>query len=233
VALYIGLPDDYRVGSGYMKQPHNCILQRLPSADRHQLLARCEQTALPLAARLDGPGQGGHQVYFPLSGLVVLQSGSGNHIVSAGMLGNEGMLGAGLVLGLARSPLQATVLEAGQALRVDSLGFWHALRHSQSLTRLSRHYFYSTHEQLALSAACAHFHDIIPRLACWLLMAHDRLQLDEMHFTQQDMAGILGVRRVGITRAAGWLQGQGLICYHRGAISILDRPGLHQTACSC
>jgi hypothetical protein len=71
-----------------------------------------------------------------------------------------------------------------------------------------------------LSAACAHFHDIIPRLACWLL-AHDRLQLDEMHFTQQDMAGILGVRRVGITRAAGWLQGQGLIGYHRGAIRIL------------
>jgi hypothetical protein len=106
-----------------MEQPHNCILQRLPSADRHQPLARCEQTVLPLAARLDGPGRGGHQVYFPMSGLVVLQSGSGNHVVSAGMLGNEGMLGAGTVLGLARTPLQARVLEAGQAMRVDCLGF--------------------------------------------------------------------------------------------------------------
>ncbi|WP_089086318.1 Crp/Fnr family transcriptional regulator [Aquitalea magnusonii] len=216
-----------------MQQPHNCILQRLPSADRQQLLARCEQMTLPQAARLDGPGQGGHQVYFPLSGLVVLQSGSGGHAVSAGMFGNEGMLGAGLALGLARSPLQATVLEAGQAMRLGCLGFWHALRHSRPLTRLSQHYLYSTYEQLALSAACAHCHDITPRLACWLLMADDRLQLAAMHFTQQEMADILGVRRVGITRAAGWLQDQGLIGYHRGVISILDRPGLQQAACSC
>jgi CRP-like cAMP-binding protein len=216
-----------------MAQPHNCILQRWPAADRRQLLALCEETALPVATRLGLPGPGGNQVYFPLSGLVVVQACTGNHGVAAGMFGNEGMLGAGLVLGRARSPLQATVMAAGQALQLSHLGFWHVLQHSRTLTRLSQHYLYATHEQLALSAACAHFHQIKPRLACWLLMAHDRLPGDDIHFTQQMLADMLGVRRVGITQAAGQLQRQGLIGYRRGVVSILNRPGLQLAACSC
>lgn len=216
-----------------MVQPHNCILQCLSGPDRIHLLAQCEETALPVAASLGQPGHGFNHVYFPLSGLVVVQCCIDGHGVSAGMFGNEGMLGAGLVLGMARSPLRATVLQAGRAMRLSHLRFRHELRHSARLTRLSQRFLFASCEQLAVSAACAHFHRIAPRLACWLLMAHDRLQLDVMHFTQQALADILGVRRVGITQAAGILQCHGVIAYHRGAITILDRPRLRQMACSC
>jgi CRP-like cAMP-binding protein len=173
-------------------------------------------------------------VYFPTAGFIsVVTQLDGKPVLEVGMVGREGMLGAHLALGVASAPLYSIVQGSGNALRVGAIPFRRELARSQSLQACMDRYLYVLMAQLAASAACLRFHRIGPRLARWLLMSQDRAQSDSFRVTHEFLAYMLGVRRVGITAAAGDLQRQGLIRYHRGQLQVLDRPGLEAASCSC
>ena len=149
-----------------------------------------------------------------------------------GLIGNEGMLGATLVLGVEVAPMRAVVQGAGAAWRMNPRDSRRNCT-TPALRRTIHRYLYVLLTQFAQSAACTHFHEIEPRLARWLLMTHDRAHADHFYLTHEVLAAMLGVRRSSITIAAGALQQRGLIRYVRGDISILDRPGLEAAACGC
>ena len=149
------------------------------------------------------------------------------------MIGREGMLGSHSVLGVAGSPLRALVQGAGSCLRVPAAAFRAELLASPALRGVLLRYVHVCMQQLTTSAVCLRFHQVGPRLARWLLMTQDRAHREQFHITQEFLAAMLGVRRVGVTRAAGALQQRGLIAYRRGAMQVLDRAGLEGAACSC
>jgi CRP-like cAMP-binding protein len=149
------------------------------------------------------------------------------------MVGSEGMLGAHLSLGVLNYPLRAVVRGEGGAWRVSAMAFRSELSRSATLQTCLSRYLYVLFQQQAGSVACLHFHLIGPRMARWLLMSQDRAHSDHFHVTHEFLAHMLGVRRVGITAAAVALQRSGLIEYHRGELTVLDRPGLEAVACGC
>ena len=157
----------------------------------------------------------------------------GNPGLEVGMVGREGMLGAELVLGVETAPLQAVVRSPGAAWRIDAQAFRTELARSPMLQHGVNRYVHVLIVQLAASAACLYFHRIGPRLARWLLMSQDRARSDSFRVTHELLAHTLGVRRVGITNAAGALKRSGLIEYRRGDLTVLDRSGLEAVACSC
>ena len=212
----------------------NRLISSLPQLDRARLLSVCEPVSLTLAQVLCEPRKPMRYVYFPTDGfisLVVVVEGSPG--VEVGMVGSEGMLGAHVALGVATAPLHALVQGAGTALRISAATFKKELASSAALQRALNRYVYVLMSQLANSAGCLRFHLIGPRLARWLLMSQDRSHSKSFHVTQEFLAFMLGVRRVGITSAAGILQRAGLIEYRRGELTILDRKGLEAAACSC
>ncbi len=212
----------------------NHLIELLPRADRVRLLALCEPIHLVLSEVLCEPGKPTRHVYFPTEGFISLVTLVLSHPgLEVGMVGREGMVGAQLALGVATSPLRALVQGSGAALRVGTKAFRAELARSTALQRSMNRYLYVLMAQLATSAACLRFHMIGPRLARWLLMTHDRAHAETFHVTQEFLAYMLGVRRVGITAAAGALQRSGLIEYTRGEITVLDRSGLEAAACSC
>ena len=212
----------------------NQLIDRLPRKDRTRLLALCEPVGLTLAAVLAEAGKPIRHVYFPTDGFISLVAMvDGSPGVEVGMVGAEGMLGAHMVLGIATSPLHALVQGPGTALRISARAFKVELAGNPALQRGMHRYIYVLMSQLATSAACLRFHMIGPRLARWLLMSQDRAHSKKFNVTQEFLAYMLGVRRVGITGAAGALQRAGLIEYHRGEITVIDRRGLEAAACSC
>jgi len=212
----------------------NRLIERLPRKDRLRLLAAGETVPLALGAVLCEPGQTTEYIYFPTEGFISLVVPiDGKPALEVGMVGREGMLGAQLTLGVQTTPLHALVQGTGSALRVGRATFNQQLAQSAPLHRTLERYVYVLMAQLAGSAACLRFHQIGPRLARWLLMSHDRAHADQFHVTHEFLAYMLGVRRVGITGAAGQLQRAGLLTYHRGELTVLDRSGLEAAACSC
>lgn len=185
-------------------------------------------------AVLSEPGTPTRHVYFPTEGfisLVAMSSDTGG--VEVGMVGTEGMLGAQLALGVSVAPLHALVQGPGSALRIPTAAFNRELAATPALQRTLSRYLYVLMSQLATSATCLRFHQVGPRLARWLLMSQDRAESDSFHSTHEFLGYMLGVRRVGVTSAAGALQRAGLIEYHRGDFKVLNRAGLEKAACSC
>jgi CRP-like cAMP-binding protein len=212
----------------------NHLIELLPPRDRERLLALCEPVRLVLSEVLCEAGTPTPHVYFPTEGFISLVSRVDEHPgLEVGMVGREGMVGAPLVLGVVASPLRLLVQGAGAAWRIDTPAFTAELARGTALRRLLDRYLYVLMAQLASSAGCLRFHLICPRLARWLLMSQDRAHRDHFHVTHEFLAYMLGVRRVGVTVAAGELQRQGLITYHRGELTVLDRGGLEAMACSC
>ena len=158
---------------------------------------------------------------------------SGEVGLEVGMVGREGMLGSQLSLGVGAAPLHALVQGPGPAWRLETGAFNAELECSAALRREIGRYVYVLMTQLATSAGCARYHEIGPRLARWLLMSQDRAHARTFHMTQEFLGYMLGVRRVGITEAAGALQRAGLIEYQRGRLTVLDRAGLEAEACNC
>ncbi|WP_282876500.1 Crp/Fnr family transcriptional regulator [Pseudomonas peli] len=210
------------------------LIEGLPSKQRKQLLIGCEPVDLVFGNVLHEANQTIRHVYFPLSGFISLVTTlDGHQPLEMGLIGNEGMLGATLALGIGQAPMRAVVQGSGSALRISSQLFKQELLSSPALLRALKRYLYVVMTQLSQSAACTHFHEIEPRLARWLLMTHDRAHADHFHLTHEYLADMLGVRRSGVSIAAAAMQARGLISYSRGQIYILDRAGLEQAACEC
>lgn len=212
----------------------NRLIAALPSSDRTHLLAGCERIELSFAQVLCEPGDTIRHVYFPVAGFISLLTPRDNCAsLEVGLVGDEGMVGIPLTLDVATSPLRALVQGAGTALRMDAAAFRRELDRSAPLHRALNRYLYVTLAQLAQTAACTHFHMVEARLARWLLMTHDRAHADAFRLTHELIAQMLGVRRVGVTKAAGALQQRRLIRYHRGSITVLSRRGLEAASCAC
>jgi CRP-like cAMP-binding protein len=212
----------------------NHLIELLPRKDRLRLLAVCEPVQLVLSEVLCEPGKPTRHVYFPTEGFISLVTLiDGKPALEVGMVGREGMLGAQLALGVLTAPLRALVQGPGAAWRIGTGAFRRELARSAALQRGLNRYLYVLMAQLAASATCLRFHLIGPRLARWLLMSQDRAHADSFHVTHEFLAYMLGVRRVGITAAAGALQRSGLIEYRRGELTVLDRSGLEAAACGC
>jgi CRP-like cAMP-binding protein len=217
-----------------MATVENHLIELLPRKSRLSLLAICQPVNLILEEILYEPGQPIKHVYFPTEGFVSLvMSIDGNPGLEIGMVGREGMVGAHLALGVADAPLHALVQGAGMAWRIGTAAFRKELTNSAALQRGINRYLYVLMAQMAESAGCLRYHQIGPRLARWLLMSQDRAHRDRFEVTQEFLAYMLGVRRVGITKAAGELQRDGLIEYRRGVITVRNRAGLEAAACSC
>jgi CRP-like cAMP-binding protein len=212
----------------------NHLIEQLPRKERLRLLALCQPIQLVLSEVLCEPGGPTRHVYFPVGGFISLVALiDGRPALEVGMVGREGMLGAHLVLGVSAAPLHAVVQGPGAAWRIGSVAFRKELAASEPLQRCLKLYIHVLMAQLTASAACLRFHEIGPRLARWLLMSQDRAHSDSFHVTHEFLAYMLGVRRVGITTAAGALQRGGLIEYHRGDLTVLDRSGLESASCGC
>ena len=214
--------------------PENHLIELLPRRDRVRLLGRCEPAPLQLGQVLAERGEVTRHLYFPTHSFISLVTRIDEHPgLEVGMVGREGMLGVQVALGVLKSPLLALVQGAGECWRVEAADFRSELARSPALQRVLHRYLYVRMAQLAASAACLRFHQIGPRLARWLLMSQDRAQADDFRVTHEFLAYMLGVRRVGVTVAAKGLQRSGLISYHRGHLSVIDRSGLEGAACAC
>ena len=217
-----------------MASTQNHLIELLPRKERLRLLALCEPFELVLSEVLCEPGETTRHVYFPIEGFIsLLTRVKGSPGLEVGMVGREGMLGVQVVLGVMTTPLHALVQGRGTAWRISAIAFSRELAQSPALQRCMGRYLYVAMAQMTASAGCLRAHVIVPRMARWLLMSQDRAGADSFHMTHEFLAYMLGVRRVGITDAAGALQRRGLIKYRRGELTVLDRKGLEAAACAC
>lgn len=212
----------------------NRVLDLLPRKERARILMLAKQVDLPLSQELYEVGEKVRYVYFPSTGVISLVAViEGSPGVELALLGREGMLGVEVLLGNSVSPLRALVQASGSAWRIERHKFELTLADSPVLRHCMQQYLSLLVRQLVTSAACLRFHLIGPRLARFLLLMQDRVCSDELIITQEFLALMLGVRRVGISAAAAALQQCGLIRYQRGQVRILDRSGLEAAACHC
>lgn len=217
-----------------MTPPSVSFLDCLPHTPRVQLTRQCEAVELSLAEVLSESGTPLSHVYFPVDAFLSLVVKVDAHpALEVGMVGREGMLGSEIALGKVSTPFRTLVQGAGACLRMQANDFRTQLDHSPDLQTVCHSYLLVRLHQVARAAACERFHPIGPRLARWLLMSQDRAHSTTFHMTHEFIALMLGVRRVGVTVAAGALQRSGVIEYHRGQLTVLDRTALAAQACSC
>jgi CRP-like cAMP-binding protein len=214
--------------------PPNRLLASLPRPERGRLLAACDAVELESGVVLFEPEARIRDVYFPTGSCVSLQMPvDGKNHLEVAMVGNEGMVGVPLILGVDRSELRALVQGPGPAWRMGARTFVRELGASIVLRNALHRYLHVTMAQFAQAAACTRFHLIEGRLTRWLLMTQDRAHGDHFHVTHEVLAHMLGVRRVGVTRAANALQKRKWIRYHRGEVTILDRAAMEAASCGC
>ena len=221
-----------------MASPHspkdNQLLAALPAADYARLLPALELVPMPLGWAVYESG--GHQgyVYFPTNSIVsllyVMENGASAEMA---VTGNEGLVGIALFMGGETTPSRAVVQSAGHAYRLKAATLKNEFEHGGALQHLLLRYTQALITQMAQTAVCNRHHSVEQQLARWLLLSLDRLPGNELRMTQELIANMLGVRREGVTEAAGKLQEAGLIHYSRGHITVLNRPKLEKQVCEC
>jgi CRP-like cAMP-binding protein len=214
--------------------PANHLLAAIPRAAFQGMQSGLEPVVLEYGEIVYEPlGEITH-VYFPLDCLVsLLTAVDKQRTLEVGMVGSEGMVGMPMTLGIGVSAVRALVQGRGTALRMTAARFRTEFRKHPQLQRALFRYNHLLMAQISQTAACNRFHDAQSRLARWLLMTSDRMHTIEFVLTQEFLAHMLGVRRVGVTKAAGALHRRGLLNYTRGKITILDRKGMEGAACTC
>ena len=212
----------------------NHLLAAFPHAEYERLAAALELVPMPLGEVLSVSGGRMHHVYFPttciVSLLYVLEDGSTAEI---GVVGNEGIVGISLFMGGETTPSRAVVRSAGHAYRLKASLLLEEFNRGGAVMRLLLRYTQSLITQMAQTAVCNRHHSLEQQLCRALLLSLDRMEGSSLTMTQELIAGMLGVRREGVTEAAGNLQRQGLIRYSRGHIEVLDRAGLERAVCEC
>ena len=212
----------------------NHLLAALPAADLAPLVVQLELVPLLLGDRLHEAGGRLLHAYFPTTAIVSL-----HHVTSAGAgcetasVGNDGMVGVALLTGAGTTPSAAVVHTAGHAYRLQHGLMKQHFDQPGWLQQVLMGYIQALITQIAQTAVCNRHHTVEQQLCRWLLCTLDRMPSAELVLTQEMIAGLLGVRREGITLAAGNLQRAGCIHYRRGHLTVLDRPGLQQRACEC
>ena len=212
----------------------NLLLAALPATVYQQLLPRLELVRMNLGHSLYESGAQLQYVYFPISGIVSLLyvTASGNSAELA-VVGCEGMIGVSLFMGGETTPNRAVVQSACRAYRLPAQTLKAGFAEGGALQVILLKYTQALITQISQTAVCNLHHSVDQQLCRWLLLSLDRLPQNELHMTQELIANMLGVRRQGVTEAAGKLEKAGLIRYSRGSITVLDRPGLEQRACEC
>jgi CRP-like cAMP-binding protein len=212
----------------------NHLLAALPEEDFNRISDMLELVAMPLGLVLYESGGNLKHVYFPTTAIVsllyVLESGASAEIA---VVGNEGVLGISLFMGGETTPSRAVVQSAGFGYRLSSKNLKMEFKRGDIMMRLLLRYTQALITQMAQTAVCNRHHSVEQQLCRWLLLSIDRLSDDKLSMTQELIANMLGVRREGVTEAAGRLQRDGLIEYARGHITVLDRPGLEKRVCEC
>ena len=221
-----------------MELPHspkqNHLLASLPAADHARLLSELELVPMPLGWSVYESG--GHQgyVYFPTNSIVsllyVMENGASAEMA---ITGNEGLVGIALFMGGETTPSRAVVQSAGHAYRLKAAVLKREFEHGGALQHLLLRFTQALITQMAQTAVCNRHHSVVQQLCRWLLLSMDRLPGNELRMTQELIANMLGVRREGVTEAAGMLQEAGLINYSRGLITVLNRPKLEKQVCEC
>jgi CRP-like cAMP-binding protein len=221
-----------------MPTPHNPtqnhLLAALPAAEFDRLSPHLELVAMPLGEALYESGGHLHHVYFPTTSIVsllyVLADGASAEIA---VVGNEGILGISLFMGGETTPSRAVVQSAGYGYRLKAQLLKQEFNRAGPVLHLLLRYTQALITQMAQTAVCNRHHSVEQQLCRWLLLSLDRLSSDSLTMTQELIANMLGVRREGVTEAAGKLQRAGLIRYSRGRIAVVDRPGLEKAVCEC
>ena len=212
----------------------NKILLRLPDGEHEFVVGQTERVSLPLGEVVAQPGRPPKWVHFPesgiLSSMVVLQDGS---TVEGSTVGNEGMDGLYLLAHKLANPYKINVQVAGEFLRLPAAGFKQVLERAPALPQLLVRYALVSIQRGAQNAACIQHHTIEERMCRWLLETAHRKGADQFGLTQEFLSDMLGVRRQSVNLTARVLQAAGLISYHRGELTILDRAGLEESSCEC
>jgi CRP-like cAMP-binding protein len=212
----------------------NRLLATLPAPDYERLLPDLELVPLPLGWSIYEAGGKLGYVYFPTSAIIsllyVMEDGSSAEIAVAG---NEGLVGIALFMGGETTPSRAVVQSAGYGYRLKAMVLKKEFDQGGMLQQLALRYTQALITQMAQTAVCNRHHSVEQQLCRWLLLSLDRLPSNELKMTQELIANMLGVRREGVTEAAGKLQKAGLIHYSRGHITVLDRPKLEKRVCEC
>jgi CRP-like cAMP-binding protein len=212
----------------------NYLLRALPIGEWERLSPLLEWVEMPLGQVLYESGSRLRHVYFPTTAIVsllyVMKDGASAEIA---VVGNEGLVGIALFMGGETTPSRAVVQSAGHAYRLKGQLLKDEFTRAAALQHLLLRYTQALLTQMAQTAVCNRHHSVDQQLCRWLLLSMDRLPSNKLTMTQELIANMLGVRREGVTEAAGKLQGAGLIRYSRGHITVLDRPRLEQRACEC
>ncbi len=226
--------DTHHNGGAAAPAASNRLLASLPEEDLVQLQTLIDIVTIEVGDVLYEPGQAIHHIYFPSDSLIsLLAVAEGRMTLEVGSVGREGMIGASVALGHDVAQVRAVVQRAGRAARIDSRDFCAEFGRNEALQRLLYRYTDTLLAQAIQIAVCSRFHVLEARLARSLLITRDRLQSEKFHLTHEFLAHALGVRRVGVTKAASALQQQKLITYSRGNIEILDSAGLEAVSCRC
>jgi CRP-like cAMP-binding protein len=212
----------------------NHLLTALPDAEWQRWLPHLERVAMPLGQVLYESGDTLSHVYFPTTAIVsllyVMENGSSAEIA---VVGNEGIVGISLFMGGDSTPSRAVVQSAGRGFRLRAQAMKDAFNQAGAVLHLLLRYTQALITQMAQTAVCNRHHSLDQQLCRWLLLSLDRLQGNELVMTQELIANMLGVRREGVTAAAGILQKDGVIVYSRGHIKVLDRKLLEHRVCEC
>ena len=211
----------------------NRILEALPAEDRDRLIRGMVLVALPIKTVLFEPGEPIRAVHFPIDGVISLVTPlDDGAIVEVATVGNEGIVGVPLFSGGSLA-VRAISQVSGSSLRMDAAAFLAEVDRPGAFSDLVHQYLSALFGQISQAAACNRLHTNEERLSRWLLMSHDRVGVDDFAITHEFLGQMLGSRRATVTLSAGILQAAGLIRYHRGHVSILDREGLESVACEC
>jgi CRP-like cAMP-binding protein len=234
-ASSLSLKDESHMAAPLRRSPHqNHLLDALPTSDYERLSSRLELIPMALGQVLYEPGARLRHVYFPTTSIVsllyVMEDGASAEIA---VVGNEGMLGISLFMGGETTPSHAVVQSAGYGVRLKAQLLKDEFARFGPMMHLLLRYTQALITQMSQTAVCNRHHSVDQQLCRWLLLSLDRLSSNELSMTQELIANMLGVRREGVTEAAGKLQEARLINYHRGRISVLDRPGLEARSCEC